>query len=790
MILSWLARFLRSFGHEPHIHFLLAALALGAAGLGLSDVVRGLPSGLIFWLGVLAIIAGWLLGRFKRLALILAPFFILAGWAAALAIQAKLLPGLVAWLRAAFTVLRQALRWRENVEIDVRPLTLAGSEISTILSQVQERLSAWMAGNAPYDQLAVGLFWTCVFWILGMWAGWSFHRWRKPMISLLPAGLIMIGSLNYASGDARYLLPFAGSLITWSALVTYKDARRHWQVDRIDYAEDIPLDFTIATSAIIVLLLLVGFLAASLPVISVQAAVRWAQEIFNPSSEEEEAVARSFGLEREKPPTYFQQLRSGELPRKHLIGAGPELSERVVMSIQVLPPPDSPQPGNEWEGWRYYWRSLTYDEYTGLGWQSSPPEEQTFQDGSIIHQQEFTTQRLVELDIRLVDDIGPTIYAAGELLTTNLPFTAAFRPVRTAPDQPDLKIDLFGASTRGEAYRVLSAVQGANLNSLRSTGDRYPDWVAQRYLALPEGIPQRVFDLVNEITRGAPTPVDKATLIEAYLRDFPYTLDLPSPPEDRDIVDYFLFDLQKGYCDYYATAMVVMARAAGIPARLAIGYASGSFDDVNRRYLVSEADAHSWSEIYFPGYGWVEFEPTGGRPAVQRPEITSFQPPSVVPPELLEDFQQPLTRQLFSSWLFWTAGMGVLALAGFIIYKNLRFRQLSPGDTIIETYRRFHRRAQPLAEPLPTGHTPLELSFNLEQWLTSHPDLLRRIPVLKRISKLARRLTDIYMRVIYSPHLPGKEDQKEAWKLWQMLQLPLHLSRFAGKLIQFKKDRP
>ena len=78
------------------------------------------------------------------------------------------------------------------------------------------------------------------------------------------------------------------------------------------------------------------------------------------------------------------------------------------------------------------------------------------------------------------------------------------------------------------------------------------------------------------------------------------------------------FDLQKGYCDYYATSMMVLARAAGLPARMVIGYSSGSYDVGLEVYVVTEAQAHSWVEIYFPDYGWVEFEPTAGRPTRER----------------------------------------------------------------------------------------------------------------------------------------------------------------------------
>jgi transglutaminase-like putative cysteine protease len=792
MILSWLARFFRSFGREPFVHWYFAGLTLGSAAMGLGDVVRGLPVGQVFLLSTLAVLAGWLLARFRRLAIILAPFFILSGWIAALIMQANLGPSLLAWLNAASAVLREAIRWRETGQPDLEPLILAGKEITTLLYQVQESLSAWFSawehGSPSYDLLAVGLIWSCAFWVLGMWTGWSFRRWRRPMVSLLPAGLLVVGSLNYASGDARYLLPFTGFLIGWMAILNYKEARNHWLTDNIDYAEDISLDFSLATSAIIILLLLVGFFAASIPVISVRAAVEWAQNVFNPNPDKEDTVAKSFGLQRESPPTYFQLLSAGELPRKHLIGSGPDLSKRVVMSVQVMQTGASAQPEIDTASRRYYWRSLTYDEYTGLGWQSSQTKESGLTDGSIIHPQEFPTQLLVEQQIRLIEEIGPSIYAAGELLTVNMPFTVAWRPVSSSSVDPAARLDLFGASTGEKTYRALSAISGADLNALRNAGDHYPDWVIQRYLALPPGIPMRVLELASELTRGAPTPLDRIRIIESYLRKIPYTLDLPAPPVDRDIVDYFLFDLKKGYCDYYATAMVVMARAIGIPARLAMGYASGSYDSANQRYLVTEADAHSWPEIYFPGYGWIEFEPTGGLPEVQRPSSSSFQPPSTMPPDLLQDFQRPVAQRLIHSWLIWVAGFGLLVLIGILIYNSIRYRRLSPGDSIIITYQRFHRQARPLTEPLPTGHTPLELISRIEQWFTARPDLVRYFPGLQRISILAHRLTDLYMRVIYSPRMPGKEGQKEVRKLWNMLRLPLQISVLFGKLSPFKGD--
>ena len=140
-----------------------------------------------------------------------------------------------------------------------------------------------------------------------------------------------------------------------------------------------------------------------------------------------------------------------------------------------------------------------------------------------------------------------------------------------------------------------------------------------KFLTLPDSVPERVLTLARELTANALTPYDRAQAIETYLRtSYPYTLDVPAPPPGRDVADFFLFELEKGYCDYYATAMVVLARAAGLPARFVSGYASGTYDSSNAQYIVTEANAHSWVEIFFTDIGWVEFEPTAGLPAIDR----------------------------------------------------------------------------------------------------------------------------------------------------------------------------
>ncbi|SHF16715.1 protein of unknown function [Caldanaerobius fijiensis DSM 17918] len=135
----------------------------------------------------------------------------------------------------------------------------------------------------------------------------------------------------------------------------------------------------------------------------------------------------------------------------------------------------------------------------------------------------------------------------------------------------------------------------------------------KKYLQLPEELPQRVKDLARQLTGIYDSPFEKAMAIQTYLRQFSYDLNVPAAPSNRDFTDYFLFDLKKGYCTYYASAMTVMLRSIGIPARYVTGFVYQSTGDENIKEdykPVTNASAHAWVEAYFPGYGWINFEPT------------------------------------------------------------------------------------------------------------------------------------------------------------------------------------
>jgi transglutaminase-like putative cysteine protease len=191
----------------------------------------------------------------------------------------------------------------------------------------------------------------------------------------------------------------------------------------------------------------------------------------------------------------------------------------------------------------------------------------------------------------------------------------------------------------GEVYEVRSSLPGVSQKELREAGTDYPEWIVQNYLQIPESITPRTRTLAQRITDGFDTPYEKAEAITVFLRsNIEYSPIIDTPPEEQDLVDWFIFDYRKGFCNYYSTAEIILLRLSGIPARWAMGYAEGQREaeaefiplrgneelmlqimpeKVN--FIIRSLDAHSWPEVYFPDIGWVEFEPTVSQTPILRP---------------------------------------------------------------------------------------------------------------------------------------------------------------------------
>jgi transglutaminase-like putative cysteine protease len=251
-----------------------------------------------------------------------------------------------------------------------------------------------------------------------------------------------------------------------------------------------------------------------------------------------------------------------------------------------------------------YWRVAAYDRYGGDGWIRTG-ESRDYQSQPTPPGPTRTIEQTVTVEAKRMDAMPaawkPTRLTTGARDNTRVTSLGSFDPV--------------GALREGESYSVVSRVPNPSTRQLRSAGTDYPDRVESRYLQLPGSSTDRIRQKTDEITADAETPYAKATAIERWLEaNKEYSLDVERPK--GDVAESFIFEMDEGYCTYYATAMVSMLRSQGVPARFAVGYTSGQRVSEDE-WVVRGLDSHAWVEVYFPDVGWVQFDPTPAGPRQQ-----------------------------------------------------------------------------------------------------------------------------------------------------------------------------
>jgi|GEM_PF-3036906 len=258
----------------------------------------------------------------------------------------------------------------------------------------------------------------------------------------------------------------------------------------------------------------------------------------------------------------------------------------------------------------HYWRGMVFDYYTGDGFEVTETQRTTyFPKTQLPYESKNRNDRLITQEFIIIKPQGPILFAAYEPS-----IVSDFKSIIEMDINQVLHINK--GLENNETYSITSHIADFNPEDLRKSSVDYPLQIRDKYTQLTE-IPNRVRDLANEVTASSNNPFDKVNNLNSYLKssgNYHYNLTIKPPPPNRDAVDYFLFDSKEGYCVYFASAMVVMTRSIGIPARLVTGYAVGVLNPITETYDVIGTDAHAWVEVYFEGYGWVEFDPTAPTP--------------------------------------------------------------------------------------------------------------------------------------------------------------------------------
>lgn len=577
--------------------------------------------------------------------------------------------------------------------------------------QLLTRLAIWwqgvLSGGAAQDNLIFAAFAGLLFWSVSALMAWLLRRYERALIAALPL-LWLLGTLLLYSGVERALMLSGVTLaVVLHLLLDQQQLIRRWHAQGLDYASDLIVDRMIMIGSLGLVLFI---LAALMPNLYYRPLVVRYYELIEPLDSKLESVRdRLFpdltGISRR------QGAAAGGLPNAFLLGGSVTLGESVVMQVRANDTAgyeyfDGPL-GEQLDPPGHYMRGATLSRYDGHGWDNPATVVRQDLDAN-------TPWRTAPTDGRkeLVQSVtlfvsSPVLYAAPEPLEPGVEYQAQLRSDG----------DLIALQQRARSYTVISSIPAVSEAMLAAA----PNWDAEHplpaelaiHLELPPTVTDRTRELAAKLVAGKATLFEEAQALEQFLRQYTYDLEVPEPPTDvTDITDYFLFELQRGYCDYYATAFVVLARSVGIPARFATGYAVGSWNPAEAMWIVTESAAHSWPEVYFADYGWIPFEPTAGRPTLTRVGLSTSSTAMVVSAPALPAADQSPRSSMRWNWqmLFWLAPLALLGWGLVRLIVHYRQSREEPWTALLGWGQRAGR-------PIRTGETVIEYGQGLANYI-------------------------------------------------------------------------
>jgi transglutaminase-like putative cysteine protease len=513
--------------------------------------------------------------------------------------------GTARWLSFFYMLILLPLQWTlvidQNASLEEQLMSVGG--------RLFFATSDFVTRQPVEDPLFFVAVMSIAFWMISSAAAFTLVRNQDYLGAVLPAaiGLIIIQNYDYAvPGRLWFLAFFAFIALLLLGRLHFLQNKQSWRERRIFLSPDNSVDLTSSMAVAAGLIIVIAWTApASLS--SLQSAVKTWNRVTEPWQRFTERMENAVSA-LESP----SGGRRGEFFGSQLaLGRGFPLSDLVMFEVETPEvSPDQKPP-------RYYWRGRTYDRFVNGQWYTTGTVREEYSPAVTnpynVEMQEKTPAHFL---FNTGDTTFSLLYSPAQPIWVSRPGVTFTVPAHEGKDI--IAWHAFPALRGGESYQLDAILSNPNQEQLEQAGTDYPTWVTEKYLQLPNEFSPRIQELAREITRAAVTPYEKTVLVTNYLRDnIAYAETISEAPRNRDALEWILFDYKQAYCLYYASAEVLMLRSLGVPARMAAGFAQGERD--GNTYTVRRFNAHAWPEVYFPGIGWVEFEPTAGQAPLNRP---------------------------------------------------------------------------------------------------------------------------------------------------------------------------
>ena len=653
-----------------------------------------------------------------------------------------------------------------------------GANVVSRFGDTLSRLDIWIdiarSDGISNDSLPFSVLLTVLAWLVGYTSGWSLFKWRSPWAPSFILGVAILTNLSYRFGEFEYTFYFFAAIaIALFAHLTLVNTRRRWDAAGIRYPRSIGLD---SMAAPIVTGLIVVLIAGLAPLYTVRPdvlddawgalkdpwrdrledrALRLFPNVGGIGSGElrafDQVLAFKGPIRFDDEPLFFIESRYETLHPARIYSvytsqgwlAGPvtevprQLTDTLPLEGSLLERISVEQritsglelgfaiPGDY---------ALDVDRPTIS--EQLPPLEVRLNmvageldpnlPGDVITYADKLREIYIDPDVvgidpvqEVIEDLLPPDLAIVDFEEKDgaLKWVSVRRVTAPAFDQVAVRFDQSAES--GEPIVVERLISQATETQLNAAGTDYPLWVTDRYLQLPDTLPQDVTDVAADTVSeaGAVTPYQKASAIVEYLRGFSYSQDIEGPGPEQDGVSYFLFDTAleacpegsacvdsnpKGYSQYFGSALAVMLRSQDVPARMVSGFKAGTFDPARAGFTIKDVDSHGWAQGYFPGYGWIDLESTPGEPVQVRGALPAlevftqggtdsfaagenpFAEVGEIPeglgdgPDLEELLDSAKSDSSVPIWPFVAGLVALLGIAGAVVAWRWRFWEMTP----------------------------------------------------------------------------------------------------------------